>query len=158
MLNLSALFATALFSVGMVIISETLRKTIKYCAFYGLDRDTAKQFVKEQSFRSRVLMIYIWKLKPEGEQYLGSAKWFLVWHYINLISYFASFTMLWVDVVSHEFIGHDVLGNNYMIGTFTYTNLSVMLLVVFLGTVPASMILSLPWTRKMKWGKDNDGK
>lgn len=148
----SAIFGTFFFGVSLPICSKSFRILIRSYAFYGLDISSDSQFAGKLPFGKRLFMTHIWK-NPARSQGLWLARWFLVWHYVHVISYIVLVFLLWKVTLHYHFFSQAIGVNSYVIGTLTYTGLIGLTIYIFIGALPVSVLLVLPWTRKMKWEK-----
>jgi len=93
-----SVIVTALIVFAVVFCAQYFRVLINDNALSGTDPDSARRFIKSQSFGKRLFMTYIWKHKYNGGQRLGLAIWFLVWHCIHIVVSTAFFAIFWLEI------------------------------------------------------------
>jgi hypothetical protein len=139
------LIVTAVFGVVFLLYSWIFVRFIKHNTFNGMDSNIVKQFINEQSFFIRVFMAYVWKCNTTGEQRTGLAKWFLIWQYINIISYIAIILVSWYEAICIGIFDKEINAGDYVIGTLTYGNLLDLIMSTIIATLPVSVVLSVPY-------------
>ena len=137
---------TLIFSVVFAVYSIGFRGLVKRLALNGIRFKCAKQLIKAQPFRKRLFMTYIWKCNSTGKQCLNLATWFLVCHYIHVISYIVIVIMIWNEVrLYYRLFGQMFSADIYVIGTLTYNNLINLTGQIFLGALPVALVIALPF-------------
>jgi len=146
-----SVIVTALIIFAVVFCARYFRVLINDNALSGMDPDSARRFIKSQSFGKRLFMTYIWKHKHNWGQRFGLEIWFLVWHCIHIVVSIAFFAILWLEISSAAFfdrvlqVEFAVLGIHVTRGAFG--NLLVVLIV---ASLPASILLAAPFIWHLK--------
>ena len=135
----------AVFGVVFVFCSWIFRMIIKGNALKGIDTNQANQLIKTQPLRKRLFMTYIGKFNTTGQQRLGLARWFLICHYIHVLSYVVFVTISLGEVFHYILFDQTLLSADVsIVGKFTYNNLLSVSLYILVGALPASLIVACP--------------
>jgi len=145
---------TAFYCFFMAIYSYGFREFIRMNLFNGIDKDTAKAFIKNLPFRQRLFITYLKKCNPTGKQRLGIAIWFIICHYVHIIITITLMFMTWHSFLLEVFFNRSVDTVAYIMSSqITYNNLLDVALIITMGALPFSIAIGLliSWFSKNKY-------
>ena len=143
-LILFVIVMTAFACFFLVLYSYIFREFIRMNLFNGIDKDTAKVFIKNLPFRQRLFMPYIKRCNPTGKQRLGLAIWLIICHCLHIIAVIAFICAVWYEFLLELLLNQRVDGSTYIMGLpLTYGALFGLVTAIIIGAIPFSAPIGL---------------